>query len=102
MHILIETIGWISTGLFLVSILIPQRVHLHTLGVGASITTGIYAYAHGATAIWVKWLIAFFFHSYMCLLVPNQQMKNSLFHRGKVAVAAGAATEESLSSIKKL
>jgi len=63
--IVIEIIGWTSTGLFLVSIVIPQRVHLHMLGVFTSITTGIYAYAHGATAIWVKWLIAFFFHLYM-------------------------------------
>lgn len=65
MNILIEIIGWISTLLFLVSIVIPQRVHLHILGVFAAITTGIYAYAHGATAIWVKWFIAFFFHGYM-------------------------------------
>ena len=64
-HILIETVGWISTALFLVSIMMPQRVHLHALGVLTSITTGIYAYAHGATAIWVKWAIALFFHSYM-------------------------------------
>jgi hypothetical protein len=32
-----------------------------------AITTGVYAYAHDATAIWVKWLIAFFFHLYMRL-----------------------------------
>jgi hypothetical protein len=63
--IIIEIIGWISTLLFLVSIIIPQRIHLHALGVFAAITTGVYAYAHDATAIWVKWLIAFFFHSYM-------------------------------------
>lgn len=61
----IELIGWTSTLLFLISILIPRRVHLHVLGIFASITTGIYAYAHGATAIWVKWAIAFFFHLYM-------------------------------------
>ena len=65
LKIIIEIIGWISTGLFLVSILIPKRVHLHALGVMAAVTTGIYAYYYDATAIWVKWLIAFFFHSYM-------------------------------------
>lgn len=64
-ELIIEIIGWTSTGLFLASILLPQRRHLHALGVVTSITTGIYAYAHGATAIWVKWAIAFFFHSYM-------------------------------------
>ncbi len=64
-EIFIEIIGWISTGVFLISILAPQRGHLHALGILASITTGIYAYSYGATAIWVKWLIAFFFHSYM-------------------------------------
>ena len=64
-EILIECIGWLSTILFLVSIVVPNRAHLHTLGVTAAVTTGIYAYAHGATAIWVKWFIAFFFHSYM-------------------------------------
>ncbi len=63
--IIIETIGWISTGLFLFSIVVPKRMHLHALGVFTAVTTGIYGYAHGATAIWVKWTIAFFFHSYM-------------------------------------
>jgi hypothetical protein len=63
--IFIETIGWISTGLFLISIVIPQRVQLHMLGVLTAVTTGFYAYEHGATAIWVKWAIAFFFHFYM-------------------------------------
>ena len=64
-HFLLETIGWISTLLFLVSIIVPQRVHLHALGVLTSITTGIYAYGYGATAIWVKWVIALIFHVYM-------------------------------------
>jgi hypothetical protein len=63
--ILLEAIGWISTALFLFSIVVPNRVHLHAMGVATSVTTGIYAYAYGATAIWVKWLIAFFFHAYM-------------------------------------
>ncbi len=63
--IIIETIGWISTLTFLVSIVMPQRIHLHSLGVFTSVTTGVYAYHHGATAIWVKWAIAFFFHAYM-------------------------------------
>jgi hypothetical protein len=63
--IVIEIIGWVSTAAFLLSILVPNRVRLHQLGVFAAVTTGIYAYAHGATAIWVKWSIAFFFHGYM-------------------------------------
>ena len=63
--VLIEVIGWTSTGTFLVSILAPRRVQLHQLGVFTAVTTGGYAFAHGATAIWVKWLIAFFFHIYM-------------------------------------
>jgi len=61
----IESIGWLSTALFLVSIVIPQRVHLHILGIATSVTTCIYAYAHDATAIWVKWVFAFGFHAYM-------------------------------------
>lgn len=61
----IEIIGWVSTITFLVSILIPQRVRLHEWGMITSVTTGVYAYSHGATAIWVKWIIAFFFHGYM-------------------------------------
>jgi len=64
-NVMVEVIGWSSTALFLVSILMPQRTHLHALGVLTAVTTGIYAYAHGATAIWVKWVIAFFFHGYM-------------------------------------
>ncbi len=64
-ELVIEIIGWVSTGAFLISIVMPNRVRLHQLGVFASVTTGIYAYAHGATAIWVKWVIAFFFHAYM-------------------------------------
>jgi hypothetical protein len=60
-----EVIGWSSTAAFLISIVVPNRVRLHQLGVFAAVTTGLYAYYHGATAIWVKWFIAFFFHSYM-------------------------------------
>jgi hypothetical protein len=63
--ILIEVIGWASTLTFLISILIPQRFQLHQLGLLTAVTTGIYGYAHGATAIWVKWVFAFFFHLYM-------------------------------------
>lgn len=63
--LIIEGVGWISTATFLMSIVLPQRVHLHQWGIFTSITTGIYAYAHGATAIWVKWVIALFFHTYM-------------------------------------
>ncbi len=64
-NLLIEAVGWISTALFLVSIVVPNRDRLHQLGILASITTGIYAFAHGATAIWIKWIIALFFHLYM-------------------------------------
>jgi hypothetical protein len=64
-QILIEAIGWFSTLIFLVSIILPQRIRLHEWGMLTAVTTGIYAYAHGATAIWVKWVIAFFFHFYM-------------------------------------
>lgn len=64
-EIIIEVIGWVSTFTFLVSIVVPARINLHWLGIFTSITTGIYGYAHGATAIWVKWVIAFFFHAYM-------------------------------------
>jgi hypothetical protein len=70
--LLIEIIGWISTGLFLFSIIIPNRRHLHLLGVVTSIATGVYAYSHGATAIWVKWVIAFFFHAYMFRKMSNE------------------------------
>jgi hypothetical protein len=63
--IVVEIIGWLSTTSFLVSIVVPKRKHLHYLGIFASITTGFYAYQHGATAIWVKWFIAFFFHAWM-------------------------------------
>lgn len=73
--VLIETIGWISTALFLVSILAPNRVHLHVLGILAAVTTGLYAYFHGATAIWVKWVIAFFFHGYMWYKVSRLDVK---------------------------
>jgi hypothetical protein len=62
---MIEAIGWVSTGLFLFSIIVPNRIHLHQLGILTSLTTGIYAYSHDATAIWVKWVIALFFHGYM-------------------------------------
>jgi hypothetical protein len=61
----IEIIGWSSTVIFLVSIVVNQRTHLHELGMLTSVATGIYGYAYGATAIWVKWAIAFVFHFYM-------------------------------------
>jgi hypothetical protein len=64
-QILIECIGWLSTIAFLVSIVLPRRIRLHELGMFTSVATGIYAYSHDATAIWVKWIIAFFFHFYM-------------------------------------
>lgn len=63
-ELVIEIIGWISTAIFLVSIILPKRADLHSLGMLTAITTGIYGYHYGATAIWVKWLIAFFFHGY--------------------------------------
>jgi len=64
-EVIIEIIGWISTLTFLISILSPQRRRLHEWGMFTAVTTGVYGYAHGATAIWVKWVIAFFFHAYM-------------------------------------
>lgn len=75
-QIMIEITGWISTLLFLISIVIPQRIHLHSLGILTSITTGIYAYSHDATAIWVKWVIALFFHAYMWykMYLENQKI----------------------------
>ncbi len=74
---IVEIIGWASTALFLVSIVVPNRKHLHALGVLAAITTGIYAYSHGATAIWVKWVIAFFFHSYMWYKTSKEKTEKS-------------------------
>jgi len=65
MNVLIEVIGWISTAAFLLSIVMPERIKLHQLGMFTSVTTGIYAFHYGATAIWVKWVVAFFFHFYM-------------------------------------
>lgn len=77
--IIIETIGWVSTISFLVSIVMPNRIHLHLMGVFTSVTTGIYAYAHGATAIWVKWIMALFFHLYMMWKVSRTaKIKQSL------------------------
>jgi hypothetical protein len=76
--IAIEAIGWVSTGLFLFSIIVPQRRHLHALGVVTAITTGLYGYAHGATAIWVKWVIAFFFHAYMWYKISRRVTETKL------------------------
>ena len=64
-RIAIEVIGWASTVAFLISIVTPQRHRLHQFGIFTAVTTCIYAYAHDATAIWVKWILAFFFHIYM-------------------------------------
>ena len=78
MHYFLEGVGWLSTILFLVSILVPQRIHLHALGILTSITTGVYAYYYGATAIWVKWVIALFFHAYMWLKMSrDNKMKKT-------------------------
>ena len=75
--LLIESIGWLSTVLFLVSIVVPQRVHLHMLGIVTAVTTGIYAYSHDATAIWVKWVLACGFHAYMWYrTVEDQKLKD--------------------------
>lgn len=74
--ILIECIGWASTGSFLYSIVVKNRRRLHQIGIFASVTTGVYGYAHGATAIWVKWSIAFFFHLYMIRKLPPASSRN--------------------------
>jgi hypothetical protein len=71
-ELIIEVIGWLSTAVFLFSIIVPQRIYLHSLGVFSSVTTGIYAYAHGATAIWVKWIIALLFHAYMWYKISKE------------------------------
>ena len=63
-ELLIEAVGWTSTVTFLVSIVLPQRLRIHELGMFTSVTTGLCASAHGATAIWVKWAIALVFHLY--------------------------------------
>jgi hypothetical protein len=75
-EIIIECIGWLSTLTFLISIVLPQRLRLHEWGLFTAITTGFYAYHHGATAIWVKWLIAFFFHFYMRIKLKNESSKS--------------------------
>jgi hypothetical protein len=73
-----ETIGWVSTGTFLFSIVLPQRVRLHEWGMFTAVTTGVYGYYHGATAIWVKWVIAFFFHMYMRIKIKKTTQRDSL------------------------
>ena len=75
-NIIMEGIGWLSTILFLVSIVLPQRIRLHEVGILTAITTGIYAYWHGATAIWVKWVIAFFFHIYMWIKLKKTEQRS--------------------------
>jgi hypothetical protein len=75
-EILIEGIGWFSTLTFLYSIINPKRIRLHEWGMITSVATGIYGYSHGATAIWVKWIIAFFFHLYMWKIL--RQTKESI------------------------
>lgn len=77
-EIIFEIIGWTSTATFLFSIIVPNRVQLHQLGMFTSITTGIYAYYHGATAIWVKWVIALFFHAYMIYKMKTEEKKAML------------------------
>lgn len=71
-NLLIEVVGWISSATFLISILLPNRVRLHQWGVFTAVTTGVYAYAHDATAIWVKWVVAFFFHLYMWIKLGTE------------------------------
>lgn len=73
-EIIIEIIGWASTATFLFSIVLPQRSKLHEWGIFTSVTTGIYGYYHGATAIWVKWFIAFFFHLYIWRKLKKAQV----------------------------
>jgi hypothetical protein len=71
-NIFMESIGWFSTATFLLSIIHPKRVRLHQWGMFTAITTGVYAYHHGATAIWVKWAIALFFHLYMWIKIKQE------------------------------
>lgn len=77
-EIIIELIGWLSFAVFLVSIVVKDRIRLHQLGLIASVTTGFYAYEYGATAIWAKWLIAFFFHAYMIAKIAGDHSQMPL------------------------
>jgi hypothetical protein len=74
--LVIEIIGWLSTLTFLFSIIVPKRLQLHQIGIFTAITTGIYAFYYDATAIWVKWVIAFFFHLYMIFKVTKVEKKS--------------------------
>ena len=74
LNLIIEVIGWISTTTFLISIILPSRVRLHEWGMFTAVATGIYAYHHGATAIWVKWILAFFFHFYMRIKLKKTEI----------------------------
>ncbi len=82
-ELMIEAIGWISTATFLISIVSPQRARLHEWGVFTSVTTGIYAYSHCATAIWVKWFIAFFFHGWMWIKIKREAGAFEFFTAGR-------------------
>ena len=84
--IVIEAIGWLSTATFLFSIVLPRRVLLHELGLLTAVTTAIYAYHHGATAIWVKWVIAFFFHLYMWRKLRKQEASLNMPDRARADV----------------
>lgn len=72
----IEAIGWLSTVTFLLSIVLPQRIRLHEWGLFTAVTTGFYAFHHGATAIWVKWGIAFFFHLHMWVKLKKAEVQS--------------------------
>ena len=76
--IAIELVGWISTAIFLLSIVVSDRIRLHQLGIFAALTTGAYAYYHGATAIWVKWAMAFFFHLYMIWKLSSKESSSGI------------------------
>lgn len=77
-EVVIECIGWLSTLTFLISIVPSRRVRMHEWGMLTAVTTGVYAYHHGATAIWVKWIIAFFFHFYMRMKLKANRGQESV------------------------
>ena len=53
--LVIETIGWISTILNLISILTPSRRNLHLIGFFAAMATFVYAVGINAWPLSVKW-----------------------------------------------
>jgi hypothetical protein len=63
-YILIESVGWLATAIFVASFLVKDRSLLHLLGFIACIFKMFYSYHYHVYPLFANWVILFFIEIY--------------------------------------